>query len=87
MQPRTVSGDGTTGAPRVTISDRLLTISEVAAYLNVPVGTMYQWRHRGVGPVGLRVGRHVRYRMRDLDRWLDNLSAGTSPPVPARRRR
>ena len=69
------------------MSDPLLTISQVAAYLNVPVGTMYQWRHRGVGPIGLRVGRHVRYRMRDVDRWLDSLSVGTSPPAPARRRR
>lgn len=56
---------------RAVTSDRLLTISEVAAFLQVPVGTLYQWRHRGIGPAGLRVGRHVRYRMRDVEAWLE----------------
>jgi excisionase family DNA binding protein len=45
-----------------TLPERLLTIAEVADYLGVPVGTMYQWRHKRTGPKGIRVGRHVRYR-------------------------
>ncbi|WP_344923806.1 helix-turn-helix domain-containing protein [Saccharopolyspora gregorii] len=36
--------------------------SDVADYLGVPVGTVYQWRTRGTGPTGKRVGKHVRYR-------------------------
>ena len=43
---------------------------QLAAYLNVPVATVYAWRARGRGPRGARVGRHVRYRRVDVDAWL-----------------
>jgi excisionase family DNA binding protein len=58
---------------RSTNDDRLLTISEVSDYLQVPVQTLYHWRYRGTGPKGVRVGRHVRYRQDDVDAWLDSL--------------
>jgi excisionase family DNA binding protein len=49
----------------------LVSLAEVAAYLGLPPATLHQWRYRGVGPVGYRVGRHVRYRMSEVDRWLE----------------
>lgn len=52
-------------------SGRLLTIEELSQYLQVPVKTLYDWRHRGLGPRGLRVGRYVRYRQADVDAWLE----------------
>ncbi|MGX7825629.1 helix-turn-helix transcriptional regulator [Actinokineospora sp. 24-640] len=51
-------------------------MDEVAAYLRVPVTTVYQWRTRGYGPVGRRVGRHLRYRAEDVARWVDGLAEG-----------
>lgn len=51
--------------------ERLMSTSEVAEYLNVPIGTIYQWRSSGVGPTGMRVGRHVRYRRAEVDKWLE----------------
>ncbi len=57
-------------APRDT-PDRLLSIPELAAYLGVPVATIYRWRYTRDGPVGYRVGRHVRYRLADIERWLE----------------
>ena len=45
---------------------------EVAAYLGIPVATLYQWRHRGIGPKGTRVGRHIRYHWQEVERWLDS---------------
>ena len=57
--PRTVEDDGA-----------LLTIDEVADFLRLPLATLYAWRHKGVGPSALRVGRHLRYRRADLLRWL-----------------
>ena len=51
--------------------DRLLTIDQLADHLQVPVKTLYDWRHRGIGPKGLRVGRYVRYRLVDINSWLD----------------
>jgi excisionase family DNA binding protein len=50
--------------------EELWTIHQVAAFLNVPVGTLYQWRHRGVGPHAYRVGRHLRYDPAAVRRWL-----------------
>lgn len=55
--------------------DRLMSAEEVAAFLSVPVTTLYQWRHHGVGPRGMRVGRHLRYRRQELDDWLDSRTA------------
>ncbi len=43
---------------------------ELATYLEVPINTLYRWRHRGEGPTGFRVGRYVRYRSSDVDRWI-----------------
>ena len=51
--------------------DRLLSAQEVAEYLGVPLATIYNWRHRSQGPPGLRVGRHLRYRRRDLEAWIE----------------
>ena len=48
-------------------TDPLATVDEVAAFLGVPVGTLYQWRHRRSGPPACRVGRHLRYRWPDVE--------------------
>ncbi|HZD23282.1 MAG TPA: helix-turn-helix domain-containing protein [Acidimicrobiia bacterium] len=50
---------------------RLLSAQEVADYLGVPITTIYNWRHRSQGPPGLRVGRHLRYRRRDVEAWIE----------------
>lgn len=51
--------------------DKLLSVEELAELLGVPVGTIYRWNHIGTGPQAIKVGRHVRYRQTDIDRWLD----------------
>lgn len=59
--------------------ERLLSVQEVATVLGVPVKTVYAWRHRNEGPPGFRVGRHVRFRVADIEQWLD----GQADPRPA----
>jgi excisionase family DNA binding protein len=49
----------------------LLTIGEVAAILKLDVATLYRWRHEHKGPPAALIGRHLRYRRRDLNAWLD----------------
>jgi excisionase family DNA binding protein len=49
--------------------DPLWTIQDVSVYLAVPVGTLYQWRHRGEGPPAIRLGRHLRYDPDSVRRW------------------
>ena len=49
---------------------RLMTPRELSSYLGVPSGTLANWRYQGHGPPFVKVGRQVRYRTDDLDRWL-----------------
>ena len=51
-------------------SERLLSAQDLADYLEVPVKTIYAWRHRNTGPRGFRVGKHLRFRWRDIEAWL-----------------
>jgi excisionase family DNA binding protein len=50
--------------------DKLLRADEVAALLGVPIGTIYAWQYRRVGPIAIRVGRHLRFRRSDVRKWL-----------------
>lgn len=59
---------------------RLLSVEDLAEYLDVPIATVRRWRYIGTGPTSLKVGRHVRYRLADVDAWLD---AQASTPRPA----
>lgn len=49
---------------------------EVAKYLGVPKNTVYQWRTRGSGPPGRRVGKHIRYKPEDVEAWFDSQPDG-----------
>jgi excisionase family DNA binding protein len=51
-------------------SERMLSPAELAEELRVPLKTLYAWRTKGEGPVGYRIGRHIRFKREDVDRWL-----------------
>lgn len=55
-------------------STEYLTVREAAAYLKVAIGTLYNWRHAGIGPESVNVRRSVRYRRADLDAWIEQQS-------------
>lgn len=70
-------GSPRTGAPsrrtRETADlDTILSVSELSALVQVPVPTIYKWRATGRGPRALRVGKHLRFRMSDVDAWLES---------------
>lgn len=58
--------------------DKLADPVEVADYLSVPVATLAQWRYLGTGPRFLKVGRHIRYRLRDVESWLADQSRSST---------
>ena len=58
---------------------RLLWVDKVAEVLGVPVKTLYQWRYKGTGPVGVKVGRHLRYRAADVEVWVEGRVAENRP--------
>lgn len=53
----------------------LLTTGELAALFKVPAKTPVQWRLWGKGPKYIKVGRHIRYRPVDVERWLESQAA------------
>ena len=61
-------------------NDELLSITEAAQFLRVPVATMRYWRHTGDGPHSFRLGRHVRYWHTDLVLWRAEQSRTPSSP-------
>lgn len=48
---------------------------DLAAWLGVGVSTLRQWRHRRVGPPFVHLGRCVRYRRVEVERWLAERAA------------
>lgn len=65
------TASGTEPVARGSVRQPLLSPADLAAYLAVPLATVYRWRSRSEGPRGYRVGRHVRYRLDDVERWLE----------------
>ncbi|MBI1747183.1 MAG: helix-turn-helix domain-containing protein [Acidobacteria bacterium] len=58
---------------RATITPRLLSASEVAEYLGLPLSSVYDYAKTKRLP-SLRVGRDrrsLRFDVRDLDRWIE----------------
>jgi len=47
------------------------TQEQAAAYLGLKPSTLAAWRHKGRGPVFLKVGRSCFYREADLENWLN----------------
>jgi len=60
------------GTSVTTTEHELLTITEVAELMRTPVATLRYWRHCGIGPKGIRVGRRVLYRALDVRAWIDD---------------
>lgn len=56
-----------------TTEERMWTPDDVSAFLQVPVQTLYQWRRKGIGPQGRRVGKHLRWRPDVVRAWFDSL--------------
>ena len=64
---------------QLSVLDPLVTITELAEYLGVPVKTIYEWRQSGRGPVGIRIGRHLKFRLSDVQSWVDGQRDVPSP--------
>ena len=52
--------------------DKLLTAAEVSKYLGVTDYTLHVYRMRGTGPLYMKIGRCVRYRVKDVREWVTN---------------
>ncbi|WP_129782909.1 helix-turn-helix domain-containing protein [Promicromonospora panici] len=58
-----------TAAP---VAQVLLTPQEVADLLRIPVRSLYVQRSAGrPTPPGVKIGRHLRYRLADVEAWVE----------------
>jgi len=56
--------------------ERYLTLDEVSDFLQVPKSTLYKYTSRNTTRPrlkGIRIGRVLRFRMRDVDLWVKEL--------------
>ena len=53
-----------------------LTPVELSQALAVPVATLAFWRTTKQGPAFLKIGRHVRYDVKDVTAWLHQRKGG-----------
>ena len=63
--------------------DRLVNEREAADLLCYTVRALQNWRHRGGGPLYIKVSaRSVRYRRRDILAWIDARTVANSSQAP-----
>ena len=63
----------------------LLSIETLAEYVGVPVVTIYRWRTEGKGPCAVRIGRHLKFALSDVQAWLDTVRETEPGTEPGRR--
>ncbi len=61
---------------------QILTETEVAEILRCTKAALRRWRREGRGPRFIRVGRLIRYRLSDVEEFLEK-NASTQGPGPA----
>ncbi|MFF2362679.1 helix-turn-helix domain-containing protein [Streptomyces sp. NPDC058122] len=65
--------------PRATLRgglpDRYLTPDDIAEIFEVPKETVYQWRKKRTGPLGFRIGKHLRYDPADVRAYVTECKA------------
>jgi excisionase family DNA binding protein len=55
-----------------------ITLPEASDLIRTPIGTLYQWRTKKIGPPSMKVGRRVLYKRSDLDAWLDSITTSSA---------
>lgn len=57
-------------------------LGELAVGPDVSAQALFDLRQTGRGPVGFRVGRHLRFRTSEVDVWLARLVRAAARPPP-----
>ena len=73
--------------PTTFAPDQLITTEELAGWIRESVYTVQQWRVSGKGPKFVRKPKHVAYRVRDVQDWLDSQRVSSTSENDMRRKR
>jgi hypothetical protein len=52
-------------------SEGLITQAQVSEMLHLHPGVLCNWRVQGRGPIYIKVGRKVLYRLQDVESWIE----------------
>lgn len=63
------------------VAEGFISPEALAELLGIPIRTIYSWRSRGLGPPPYRIGKHVRFRLEDVDRWLETRADRPKDPA------
>ena len=55
-----------------------------APMIGVEPETLKLWRRKGIGPAYVKFGNRVRYRVSDIEAWLDAHTVTPRPAAPQR---
>ncbi|SFT96980.1 transcriptional regulator, AlpA family [Geodermatophilus amargosae] len=59
--------------------EQRLSPEEFARRVGVPLATVYRWQSQNTAPRRLKIGKHVRYRLSDVEAWeAKHLSDGAA---------
>lgn len=64
------------------VSEKMLTLNDLADRLNVTPKVVYGLRYRGEAPPAIRVGRELRFRLIDVEAW-EHARRDNGGPRPA----
>jgi len=56
----------------------VMTVTQAAEYLGLAVSTLNKWRCHGGGPIFIKMGRAVRYRVEDLETYINSASRSST---------
>ena len=70
--------------PSATGLERMLSTRELAEHLGIAPQAIYDLRTAGRGPRAIHVGRELRYRVSEIQAWLDRMSEPASGADGAR---
>ncbi len=59
---------------------RLMSVEDLADLCGVSTATIHQWLWKGTAPRSLKIGRHRRFMLEDVEAWLE---ARADQPRPA----
>ncbi|MBO4480874.1 MAG: helix-turn-helix domain-containing protein [Alphaproteobacteria bacterium] len=52
------------------MNDDIWTTKQVAEYMKISVAQVNAFRAYGTGPIYMKIGKLVRYRREDVEKWL-----------------
>jgi predicted DNA-binding transcriptional regulator AlpA len=74
-----------TDAPQACASPGALSTVAAAAHMGLSKGRLENLRFAGGGPKFMKLGRSVRYRVSDLDEWMNTRLVENTSMLPVRR--